>query len=51
MFIGGVDVVDHVLDRSMDDKLISQPWVKLSDEFIDSFQFRNFTDNLSFEGI
>lgn len=50
VFIGWVDIVHHILDRSVNNKLVSQPWIKLGDKLVDSLKFGDFPDNFGLEG-
>tara|TARA_B110000305_G_C19045011_1_gene449998 strand:- start:212 stop:436 length:225 start_codon:yes stop_codon:yes gene_type:complete len=49
VFIGWVYIVNHILDRSVNNKLISQPWIKLGDKLVDSLKFGDFPDNFGLE--
>jgi hypothetical protein len=49
VLIGWVYIVDHIINGSVDHKLISQPGVKLRDQLVDSCEFGDFPDNLGLE--
>ena len=42
---------NYILNAFLDDELVSEPWIHLGNELIDSLLNAHFTDNLSFNGV
>jgi hypothetical protein len=51
VLVGWIGVIDHVFDGSVYNELVSEPWIHLGNELIDSLLNAHFTDNLSFNGV
>lgn len=51
MLVGWIGVIGHVFDSSIDNELVSQPWIHLGNELIDSLLSAHLTNNLSFNGV
>lgn len=51
VLVGWICVVDHVLDRPIDDELISEPWVHLGNQLVDTRQGAHLLHLISFNGV